>query len=75
MIVSRLYVMDPTTQPVTNLRGFLRGLYNPAHNSAVMPKQYDFVGIGSLSGRSMRMLGLAGGAGGCYVIETSDTWD
>lgn len=77
MYMSRLYLADTTTAPTVGYRGFLRGLWNPQHTGSSIPFEYVFSGIGSLSGRTFKTLGLRTGNSGAarYCLETSDTWD
>ncbi len=75
--LSRAYVVDSTTAPTTNIRGFLRGFWVTQSGGSVLPLEYTINGSGSLSGRTFRVLGLrtGGAANGRYTMETSDTWD
>lgn len=75
--IGRLYIIDNTTTPTRNLRGYLRGLWSPQVTADVTPFEYTFAGVGTIASRTFKILGLRTGnaAAGRYVIETSDTWD
>ena len=76
--VGRLYIVDPTTSPTTSVRGYLRGLWFSQNIASTLPLEYDFAGVGTLAGRTFRVLGLGGGQSPTtsrFVMETSDTWD
>src|SRR5262249_31195971 len=49
LIVSRLYVVDPTTVPTVGLRGYLRGMWNFQHLSTGLPRELGFQGVGDLA--------------------------
>jgi hypothetical protein len=60
------------------IRGYLRGLWCPLHNTDFAQDRDTFAGVGPLSGRSfmcLRFFGAGTGTSGIAVLETSDTWD
>lgn len=57
------------------IRGKLPGLWIPLHNRP-LAHLATIDGAGGLAGRSFRMFYfLNTGSGGCYLMETSDTWN
>lgn len=75
LMVSRALLIDNTTSPIGNIRGWLRGWWALDQNAANMPKGLPLNGTGSLAGKTFKIIGLSGGHGGWYMMETSDTWD
>ena len=76
--VGRLYIIDLSSPPTTSVRGYLRGLWFSQNTGASLPLEYNFAGVGTLAGRTFRVLGLGGGQSPTtsrFVMETSDTWD
>jgi hypothetical protein len=75
LYLMRSFIIDPTTTPTTNLRGFLRGIWAPQHNGALIPLEYTWQGQGGLSGRTFKLPGLKVANAAYVAVETSSTWD
>lgn len=77
LYIGRVYLVDAFTSPGPNLRGYLRGFWAIQTTASVVPLEYSFSGVGTLAGRTFKVLGLRTGnnANGRYTMETSDTWD
>jgi len=81
LYMARVYVTDITTAPsagtTPSLRGFLRGLWVLNHAGNTVPQEYTYSGVGTLAGRTFKVLGLRSGQNTAarYVVENSDTWD
>lgn len=77
LYIGRVYVHDNLSAPASHVRGYLRGLWALQHAGNQVPMEYDFAGVGTIAGRTFRVLGMRTGnnANGRYTVETSDTWD
>jgi hypothetical protein len=64
-----------TVSPFNTLRGRLRGLWNFMHPAGSVTDGDTFTGVGDLAGKSFLVIKQAGNGGGCYILETSNTWD
>jgi hypothetical protein len=75
--LGQLWVTDPTTTPVSNMRGYLRGCYTFFHLGNLCPGNAIYVGVDALAGRTFMMLAPRTGrnANSMYLMEISDTWD
>lgn len=71
LYIAPLWVHETAT---LTIRGRLRGLWNFCHNVTAVSDGDTFSGTGTLAGRTFQILKTAGGTG-CYVLETSNTWD
>lgn len=69
---------DNTGNPV--LRGRMRGLYQFLHNRSSLPISNNdtFSGAGAHAGKTFEVFDftyISGTYFGCFVVETSDTWE
>jgi hypothetical protein len=74
ILMSRMYLHNPTTAPVDHRHGWRRGLWQLGHIHTAIPIGFTFDGTGDLSGRSFRVL-CKGVNNALYCYETSDTID
>jgi len=75
-ILDRIWVHDPNTTPVKNLRGRLRGIWCPLHAVGSFTNGDVITGSGELAGKTfliIRPVRDASGAEGSVAVETSAT--
>lgn len=72
LFVAPVTISDPTTAPANSIRGRLRGFWSSVHPIASFTDGDTFNGVGSLSGKTFRMVKQTGSLG-IYCIETSNT--
>lgn len=73
LYLSPLWIHDPTTLPVNNVRGRMRGLWHFLHAAASVADLDTVTGVGDLAGKTFLFLKLGGNAG-VYTIETT-AWE
>lgn len=74
LYLSPIWVHDPTTVPVNNVRGRMRGFWHFLHTAASIADLDTVTGVGDLAGKTFLFLKLGGNAG-VYTMETSNTWE
>ena len=72
LMVSPLWISDPTTTPVNGVRGRLRGIWHFLHPAASVADGDTFSGVGDLSGKTFLCVKSLG-VGGVLIVETSNT--
>lgn len=70
--LSRVWIHDPTTTPVSGVRGRMRGLWAFLHPVASVIDGDILIGSGELVGKTFLVV-KSSGTGGLYIMETSDT--
>ncbi len=76
IVISRVFIQEPTTGGVNSRRGWMRGFWAFGHAIANVVDGDTFTGTGDLAGRTFLVIKSSNGANlGLYVIETSNTWD
>lgn len=79
LYLSPLWISDPSTSPVNNIRGRVRGLWHCLHPNTAIPDLTTFTGLGDLAGKTFLSLSPAGNNTStpfntaCFIIETSAT--
>jgi hypothetical protein len=71
--MSRVWIHDPTTTPVKNLRGRMRGFWHFLHPLGSVADQEEITGTGELAGKRFMFLKTQPNAIGMYAIEISAT--
>jgi hypothetical protein len=71
--LSRAYLGDVTTGGVKTVRGWLRGLWLPAHAGSNFTDGDTLAGTGALAGRTFVAVRGIDAAGLCAFLETSNT--
>lgn len=77
IFLAPIWITDPTTVPITSLRGRMRGYWHWCHSITGIVDGDTFNGTGELAGKSflcLKTFASDGGVGSAVVImETSDT--
>jgi hypothetical protein len=71
--MSRVWIGDPTTTPVNNLRGRMRGFWHFVHPIGSVADQEEIAGTGELAGKRFMFLKTTVTGNGMYSIEVSAT--
>ena len=72
LMISPIWISDPTTTPVNGIRGRLRGIWHFLHPAASVADGDTFSGVGDLTGKTFLCIKTLG-VGGVLIVETSNT--
>lgn len=72
LYISRVWIHDNTTAPTPNIRGQMRGFWQPLHTLASFTNADTFSGVGNIAGYTF-LLQKTSGNNGTYCFETSAT--